>query len=361
MPALKGGQDIALNWVIVPPSKGSGGATTIFRIINYLQGHGYQNRVYFYDVYGGDHRYYADIVRSYFGFNGPVGRVEDGMQDAHAVFATAWATAYPAFNATCAGKRFYFVQDFEPYFHPKGASSILAENTYRMGFHGITAGRWLAQKLKLEFSMQADSFDFGCDTGVYHRIPGSKRNGIVFYARPGAERRGFELGLMAMEVFAKLRPDVAIHLYGDSIGKLSFPFVDHGKVTPAQLNGIYNQCFSGLSLSMTNVSLVPHEMLAAGCVPVVNDADHNRIVLDNAYVRYSPPNPHALAAALEGVVGSVDFESVSAEAAGSVRGSDWGSAGAKVDAAIRLALKVPGTRDEALTSGASSPVLEGRP
>jgi O-antigen biosynthesis protein len=357
VPELEPGQDIAVNWITVPPSPGSGGATTIFRIINYLQAHGYKNRVYFYDVYGGDHRYYADIVRSYFGFDGPVGRVEDGMQDAHAVVATAWATAYPAFNAACTGKRFYFVQDFEPYFHPVGAESILAENTYRMGFHGITAGRWLAQKLQAEFAMDADFFDFGCDTSVYHRTLGTRRDGVVFYARPGAARRGFELGLMAMQLFAARRPDITLHFYGDTMGKLSFPFIDHGKVTPAQLNEIYNRCFSGLSLSMTNVSLVPHEMLAAGCIPVVNDADQNRLVLANSYVRYAAPNPHALASALESVVASEDFDSLSALAAESVHTVDWSSAGAKVDATIRRTLKAH-TLLDARPGSTQQPVIQ---
>jgi hypothetical protein len=35
----------------------------------------------------------------------------------------------------------------------------------------------------------------------------------------------------------------------------------------------------GLVLSATNMSLVPYEMLAACCIPVVNDAEHNRCVL----------------------------------------------------------------------------------
>lgn len=358
VPALRSGQPIAVNWVIVPPSPGSGGATTIFRIINYLEAHSYRNRVYFYDVYGGDHRYYADIVRSYFGFQGLVGRVEDGMEDSHGVIATAWATAYPVLNARCMGKRFYFVQDFEPYFHPIGAASILAENTYRMGFYGITAGRWLAQRLRTEFSMASDFFDFGCDTGEYHRLSASKRTGVVFYARPGAARRGFELGLMAMEVFAARRPEITLHFYGDRMGKLPFAFVDHGKVTPAQLNAIYNQCYAGLSLSMTNVSLVPHEMLAAGCIPVVNDADQNRIVLDNAYVRYAAPNPHALASELENVIATPDFDALSIKAAGSVRSASWNDAGAKVDAIIRRTLRAShglGAR----TSGSVPTAVEG--
>ena len=95
------------------------------------------------------------------------------------------------------------------------------------------------------------------------------------------------------------------------MGDLPFKFVNHGLVTPAKLNEIYNRCFAGLSLSLTNVSLVPHEMLAAGCIPVVNDADHNRMVLDNPHVRYAAPTPHSLAAALEAVVNMPDFEAVS--------------------------------------------------
>jgi hypothetical protein len=257
------------------------------------------------------------------------------MKDAHAVFATSWPTAYPVFNSRCAGKRFYFVQDFEPYFYPVGSWSFLAENTYRMEFHAITAGRWLAQKLTSEYGMATDSFEFGSDTSHYWRCPAVTRRGIVFYARPEAERRGFELGLMALEILASKRKDLDIHFYGKKMGKLSFPIIDHGRVAPKELNDIYNQCYAGLSLSLTNASLVPHEMLAAGCIPVVNDADHNKIVLNNQYIRYAGCNPVTLAAELDAVASMVDFESVSKMAAASVRSINWEDAGASVDAILR--------------------------
>jgi hypothetical protein len=311
----------------------------MFRIIRYLEAHGYTNRVYFYNVYRGDHRYYESIVRSFYGFDGRVASVDEGIEDAHAVVATSWATAYPVFNSRCTGKRFYFVQDFEPYFHPVGALSLLAENTYRMGFHAITAGRWLAEKLSAEFGMCADSFEFGCDSSRYHRLQESRRSGLVFYARPEAARRGFELGLMAMEIFATRHPEIELHFYGKKMGRLPFGFVDHGRIAPNELNEIYNRCYAGLSLSLTNVSLVPHEMLAAGCIPVVNDAVHNRIVLNNFFVRYAPPYPHALASALEDVVMTRDFDSLSRAAAASVRSATWDDAGAAVDAIFRRALE----------------------
>ena len=338
VPKVTPGEKIVINWVSVPAAPKADGHTTMYRIIKYLEAHGYTNRIYFYNVYRGDHRYYESIVRDFYGFHAEVSALDGGMQDAHAVIAASWATACPVFNSRCAGKRFYFVQDFEPYFHPEGALSLLAENTYRMDFHAITAGRWLAQKLNAEFKMSADSFEFGCDTSRYHRMQGSKRSGVTFYARPEAPRRGFELGLMAIEAFAARRPEIDIHMYGEKMGKLPFRFVDHGRVTPDELNDIYNRCYAGLSLSLTNVSLVPHEMLAAGCIPVVNDAVHNRIVLQNDFVRYAAPNPHALASELEALVTVPDFESLSQEAAASVRSATWDDAGAAVDSILRRAI-----------------------
>jgi glycosyltransferase involved in cell wall biosynthesis len=260
------------------------------------------------------------------------------MEDAHAVVATAWPTAYPVFNARCAGKRFYLVQDFEPYFHPVGSFSVLAENTYRMGFHGIAAAPWLAEKLAAEYGMTTDYFEFGCDTSRYHLLPRTKRSGVAFYCRPGAPRRGFELALMALEAFASRRPDVELHFYGTKIGKLPYAIVDHGPVTPEQLNRIYNRCYAGLSLSLTNVSLVPHEMLAAGCIPVVNDAEHNRMVLQNPFVRYVRLEPHAIASELESIVEAGDFESLSRTAAESVRSRTWEDAGREVDLIFRSAI-----------------------
>jgi len=339
VPKVISGQPIIINWVTIPAGAGSGGNTTMFRMIRYLEMHGYVNRVYFYNVYRGDYRYYESIARNSYNFDGKIARLEGGMEDAHAVVATSWATAYPVFNSCCSGKRFYFVQDFEPYFYAVGALSFLAENTYRMGFHAITAGRWLAEKLSAEFEMAADFFDFGCDLARYRRFPNSRRNGVVFYARPEAARRGFELGLMAIEMFAARHPEIEIHFYGKKMGKLSFRFVDHGRITPDELNLIYNRCYAGLSLSLTNVSLVPHEMLAAGCIPVVNDAVHNRIVLDNAFVCYSPPYPKALVEALEALVVTTNFDELSQAAAASVRSVTWDDAGAKVDTILRRALE----------------------
>ncbi len=180
-----------------------------------------------------------------------------------------------------------------------------------MGFHGVNIGRCYAEKLSNDFGMTVDTFKYGCDISKYRRLQNSQRSGVVFYARRESARRGFELGLMTLEAFAARRPDIEIHIYGDKIGKLPFAFIDHGRVTPDELNSIYNRCYAGLSLSFTNVSLVALEMLAAGCIPVVNDTIQVRTDLNNSFVHYAPAYPQALAAQLEAVIATQDFESLS--------------------------------------------------
>lgn len=339
VPPIPADQRLAVNWVTSPPSRNSGGHSTMFRLVEHLESLGHLCRLYLYDVYGSSADDHEATVRTAFpGFRGPVLDVRHGMTDAHAVFATAWPTAYPVFNDPCAGMRFYLVQDYEPWFYPAGTTATLAENTYRMGFHGFTAGRFLADKLTTELGMTADWFDFGCDRAVYRLLPGSVRDGVVFYARPNAARRAFDLGRLALELFSERHPDIEIHLYGSHVGPIGRTSTDHGSISPAALNELYNRCHAGLSLSMTNVSLVPHEMLAAGCTPVVNDAVHNRIVLDNERVRYAQATPHALTEALSEVVSSPDPRARADAAAASVDTRSWEAAGERLEKMLRREL-----------------------
>ena len=113
---------------------------------------------------------------------------------------------------------------------------------------------------------------------------------------------GLNSGLMALEMFALRHPDITIHVYGDKLGKLPFPFVDHGHVTPDELNEIYNRMLRRAQPVVHEYVSVALEMLAAGCIPVVNDTVEVRTDFDNRLVRYAPAYPQALASALEAVV-----------------------------------------------------------
>jgi hypothetical protein len=258
----------------------------------------------------------------------------EGIEDAHAIFATAWDTAYTVLASPARGRRLYLVQDFEPSFYPAGTEYLLAEATYRFGFHGVTAGTWLAQLLERDYGMSADSFAFGRDPtyAVDGSLGPEERTGLCFYSRPDTPRRAFQLGVLALALFAKRHPEVEIHLFGLEAKRLPFTVTNHGLCSPEQLNRLYNRCVAGVVLSATNVSLVPHEMLAAGCIPVVNDAEQNRMVLNNSHVVYAPATPFDLAQAMCALYESslAERQAAASSAAASVEGVSWDDAGVDV-------------------------------
>lgn len=116
------GEPLYLNWVMVPPGPGSGGHTTIFRIIRYLEAHGFKNRVYFYNIYDADHQYYESIIRDFYDFHGYVGKMDREMEDAHAVIATAWATAYPVLTLVAVASAFISYKIMSHIFIPSARS-----------------------------------------------------------------------------------------------------------------------------------------------------------------------------------------------------------------------------------------------
>ena len=334
-------EPLSVAWVITTPTEGSGGHTTLFRLVGALEAAGHRCTLYVYDRWGGSLADHTSVIRRWWPWvHADVRDARAGIDDAHAVIATAWPTAYAVAASPAKGARLYLVQDIEPWFFPAGGEALLAEATYRFGFHGITAGPWLAAKLAADHGMAADPFSFGCDLDVYQRADAARpaeRRGVCFFARRSTPRRAFDLGSLALDVFARRRPDVGIHLFGDPVGSLPFRTVDHGVLTPGGLADLYSRCVAGLVLSATNVSLVPHEMLAAGCIPVVNEADHNRAVLDNDHVTYAPATPHDLADALVRLVDrpTADITAGAAAAAASVRSLSWDEAGRTVEAVVR--------------------------
>jgi glycosyltransferase involved in cell wall biosynthesis len=316
-----------IGWVVPPVGPGSGGHLNIFRFVRFLEERGYECRIYIYDP----HRTQlppktAQVLRDHYApMKATVHHEFTNIGDCHVLFATSWTTAYPVRNARVNIPKFYFVQDFEPWFYPVGSESVLAENTYRFGLYGITAGGWLAQKLRDEYGMQCDQFDFGSDYGRYTYENSQRRNGVFVYARPVTDRRGWHLAVLAMDQFHRICPDYEIHMAGWPVKgwQLPFPFIDHGVMALDELNGLYNQCAAGLVLSLTNFSLLPLELMAAGCIPVVNDGPNNRLVSSNPYLVFARPTPRGIAEALAQVVDQPDLPAKARKASQSAAGLSW--------------------------------------
>lgn len=312
-----------IGWVCAPAGRGSGGHTTLFRMLEGTRTRGHRSVVFLYDAWGGDVERHASSMRESWPVLADVEfrDARSGIGGVDASIASSWESAHAlARFGTAPQHRFYFVQDFEPFFHPHGSIYAAAEDSYRFGFTHLALGLAVEAMLKTEVGATSRVVPFGCDTDTYGlRDPGAHRQGVVFFSRPGVPRRGFHLAVQALEEMHRRRPDHEIHMFGDPAPGLPFPVTDHGKLTPVQLDRLYNRTVTGLGLSFTNVTLVVEEMLASGCVPVVNRSPHTR--LDNDQVVWADPTPRALADALVALLDETPAEGRerSIKAAASVR------------------------------------------
>ena len=148
---------------------GSGGHLNLFNMIALLEKRGYECRV----VIDGacqftDGNEARETIREHFyPIEAEVVIGRERMKPAWGTVATSWETAYTVRDFKGTMEKFYFVQDFEPYFYPHGSDYIFAENTYRFGFNGITVGSWLAGKLRSEYGMNVLSCYYSYNKTLY--------------------------------------------------------------------------------------------------------------------------------------------------------------------------------------------------
>ena len=121
----KEGNQITLNWIIPEMGEGSGGHLNIFRFVSYLERHGIHNRMYLYrSTRFLNDAYLKDFIRKYFSIldeNVELYHDTKFMTFADGTVATSWDTAYCVRNFNNTISKFYFIQDFEPYFYAHGS------------------------------------------------------------------------------------------------------------------------------------------------------------------------------------------------------------------------------------------------
>lgn len=328
-------QPLRIAWLCTPPAPGSGGHTTFFRMVEGLERRGHDCTILLYDRHGGElTREIAVIRKCWPDLQAEIRHVPSVIDGFDVTVASSWDTAHVlAVRGYKAQHRFYFVQDFEPYFYARGSMYALAEDTYRFGFRAVTVGRMVADMLREEIGIESVIAPFGCDTQTYQLENTGRRHGVVFYTRPDVDRRGFLLAKRALTQFHALHPEQDITTYGDQIADWDVPHRHAGKLSPGELNHLYNRSLAGVAMSFTNVSLVAEEMLAAGAVPVVNDSPLVRKDFDSSYASWAKETPGAIAAALcRAVEEPITAQLIQARSA-SVR-QGWGPAQAAISTEI---------------------------
>jgi len=257
-------------WVIPFPGKGSGGHRTIIQNVNALIRHGYECDIYAESPAEVDDETVAKLIDEY--YEVCAAKVYAGFSH-HEKYDLLFATGWQSLNYVQAmetDKKAYFIQDYEPWFFPMGDEYLNTEDSYRLGYQSITIGKWLSAKLKNEFNVNAQHFDFCADVNIYKPIMDiTKENAICYVLQPEKPRRVTTIALKALKIVKNRRPDIKIYLYGSNVNvKIPFEAESLGIISVDECNKLYNKCKIGLCLSASNPSRIPFEMMAAG-LPVV--------------------------------------------------------------------------------------------
>lgn len=318
-----------IGWLCTPPGPGAGGHTTFFRMVRAMEERGHQCTILVYNRQDGAIERHRKVIRKYWpDLTAEIEQMPAQLHGFDVCVASSWETAHvlaARMPREPGPEPYYFIQDFEPYFHPRGSLYALAEDSYRFGFNHLALGPMVAETLRLEIGVDAEVVPFGSDLGSYRRTNSGRRAGVVFFAKPGAERRGYDMGRLALQEFHRLQPDQEIHVYGSRVTGWGIPLTQHGMLTPAELNELYNRTIAGLALSFTNITLVAGELLAAGNIPVLNEHKFSRAVLTNPEAVWAAASPKALAAALSAVVTDPGIATRSEQAA-AYGGTSWAEA-----------------------------------
>ena len=339
-------RQLVVNWYVPALGKGSGGHLNIFRFLAYLQGNGFRNNVIISDD---DSGLSADrtsaLIKEWYGLADiPVYFVNNAVPSAAISIATSWKSAYAVDNLEAETHKVYFVQDFEPWFFPAGTEAALAEQTYRLGFYGITAGSWLANRLADQYGMKTTALGFSYDRALYkpHAFPRhAARKRIFFYVRPPTARRAFDLGVLVFAELARRRPDITVVMAGWDVRHYALPFdCDHaGLQDPSRLAQLYSSCDAALVLSFTNLSLLPVEIMACGVPVVSNTGPYTQWLLSDQNSKLAAPSVEGLADALEEVLFSLgEAERLRANGLQFAQATSWDREGQTMVEALRVLL-----------------------
>jgi glycosyltransferase involved in cell wall biosynthesis len=334
--------------VVVPPfGRGSGGHTSIFTMMLWLERMGHTCSVWVYDPERKHARESGSVLRrriveEFAPLAAPVFKGFDDWYGADIVVATGWETAYPVVLLPGCRARAYLIHDHEPEFFATSAQALWAERTYSLDMYPIYGGTWLRDLLHQRYGRDGSSFRFGVDHSIYHPPAGAaRREGVLFYARDATPRRAVPLGMLALDELARRRPGFPIGLFGsDDRLAASFEYELLGLLSPAELAERYSRAAVGLSLSLTNYSLIPQEMMACGlpCVDLAGRSSEAMFGRDGP-VELAEPDPLAIASAIERLLDDPERWRRRSEAGLEfVAGATWEAAARDVETGLRAAL-----------------------
>jgi FMN phosphatase YigB (HAD superfamily) len=287
------------------PIRASGGHRTIFNMVRRLSDIGVEPHIYLENPGAG-----VEVIEEYLqGTRATIDLSWRTERKADIALATIAHSAQHIAEKVDASLKAYLVQDFEALFNPVGDAYVVCENSFAQQLHHVTVGNWLTHVIRHQYAGSAAGSGLGVDTAVYRKLPEvMKRRAVCMLVQPDKPRRGNDLGLAALRILKKNRPDVDIFLFGtDQHLHLDFETTQLGLISDLhELNALYNQCTAGVCISLSNPSRIPFEMMAAGCVPVDVYRYNNLMDYHSNTAVLAYQSPHSIA---EAIISVIDRES----------------------------------------------------
>lgn len=269
-------------FVLERMAKFSGGQTSILRLGTELSKLGYQVG---YIVYKPQTK--ADMIEcATFNLAGYQGEMYTdkslGKIKSDIVIASSWDTV--AFAKKIPGYKMYFIQDYEPYFYPFGELFLLAQKTYEQGLHMVSLGPWNKEMVEMHCNINSpmDYIEFPYEKKEY---PDHKRDYLSY-----SKKKEFVLAVylkyygkrlpsitqyllkQVKEEFAKDGITLTIKYFGEDKSFRTEAGENLGMLSKGDLLKLYRKADFGMVASMSNISLVPYEMLATG-LPLIEFED----------------------------------------------------------------------------------------
>jgi glycosyltransferase involved in cell wall biosynthesis len=346
---------MTINWVIPTWGVGSGGHTTVFRLIDQLERRGHRCAIYVFDPFESEPRpaqWLRDEIAEHFvDIEAPVFKGFDDWTGADIAIATQWWTAYPLRDLPDCLEKVYLVQDDETQFYATSAEQLWVRDTYRMGYHCVAYTPWMARLLENRHGIDASWFECGTDLDTYTFADESDREEglIAVYARRETGRRAVDIALAGLGTLYERRPGVRVVLFGSKMPAVTpFPANDLEVVHPSKLARLYRRAQAGVVFSLTTHSLVAHEMMASG-LPVVELAGENvesALGRSGELARLAETSPDSIADELEAVLDDrAQAAAMARRARAFVEQRTWARAADQVESALQKFL-AQGTSDD---------------
>lgn len=195
--------------------------------------------------------------------------------------ATSWDTV--SFVKKKNGYKMYFVQDYEPYFYPFGERFLLAKKTYEQGLHMVSLGNWNKEMIKQQCQpcSPIDIIDFPYERREYPYFPREydysckKEFTIAVYLKFYGKRLPTIIPYLLSQVKEMMEDDgITLHVkyFGEAKSYRIEGGENLGMLSKAELLKLYQTSDFGMVASLSNISLVPYEMIGTG-LPLIEFID----------------------------------------------------------------------------------------